>query len=67
MERTQEAAPMKFKVKQWVRSARYKEKGSFVGQIVGTSKGEYIVRDGDRVKWLRTEDQLTLVEAKEAA
>jgi hypothetical protein len=58
---------MKFKDKDWVRSVRYREKGSFVGQIVGMSRGEYIVRDGDRVKWLRTEDQLTLVEEKDAA
>jgi hypothetical protein len=58
---------MKFKVKQWVRSARYREKGSFVGQIIGTSKGEYIIRDADRVKWLRTEDQLELAEQKNAA
>lgn len=57
----------KFKEKDWVRSARYRSKGSFVGQIVGMSRGEYIVRDGDRVKWLRTEDQLTLVEEKDAA
>jgi hypothetical protein len=64
MERAQ---AVKFKIKQWVRSDRYKTKASFVGQIVGTSKGEYIVRDGDRVKWLRTEDQLTLVEEKKAA
>lgn len=58
---------MKFKLKQWVRSARYKAKGSFVGQIVGFSQGEYIIRDADRVKWLRTEDQLTLAEEKDAA
>jgi hypothetical protein len=58
---------MKFKIKSWVRSARYKSKGPFVGQIIGTSKGEYIIRDADRVKWLRTEDQLTLVEEKDAA
>ncbi|WP_439357880.1 hypothetical protein [Bradyrhizobium sp. DASA03007] len=56
----------KFKDKDWVRSARYREKAAFVGQIVGMSQGEYIVRDGDRVKWLRTEDQLTLVD-KDAA
>jgi hypothetical protein len=57
----------KFKDKDWVRSARYREKAAFVGQIVGMSRGEYIVRDGDRVKWLRTEDQLEAVEKKEAA
>lgn len=50
-----------------MRSARYREKGSFVGQIIGFSQGEYIIRDADRVKWLRTEDQLTLVEEKKAA
>jgi hypothetical protein len=58
---------MKFKIKAWVRSAPYRSKGSFVGQIIGTSQGEYIIRDADRVKWLRTEDQLTLVEEKDAA
>jgi hypothetical protein len=57
----------KFKEKDWVRSARYREKAAFVGQIVGMSRGEYIIRDGDRVKWLRTEDQLTLAEEKDAA
>jgi hypothetical protein len=63
---------MKFKHKDWVRSARVGSKGSFVGQIVGTTKQgdqplEYIVRDADRVKWLRKEAELELASKKEAA
>lgn len=57
----------KFKDKDWVRSARVGSKGSFVGQIVGTSQGDYIVRDADRKRWLRAESELTLAPKQEKA
>lgn len=50
---------MKFKKGDWVESARVGTKGKFVGEVIGTSEGEYIVRDADRVKWLRKEDELS--------
>ncbi|WP_156928819.1 MULTISPECIES: hypothetical protein [unclassified Bradyrhizobium] len=57
----------KFKDKDWVKSARVGSKGSFVGQIVGTSQGESIVRDEDRKKWLRAESELEHAEKKDKA
>jgi hypothetical protein len=66
MERTQEAAPMKFKLKDWVASAPVKRKGKFVGQVIDIIDGDYVVRDAERRKWLRTEAELS-VASKEAA
>jgi len=56
----------KFKVKDWVESARVKSKGKFVGQIVDIIDGDYVVRDAERRRWLRTEAELSPAQ-KEAA
>jgi hypothetical protein len=58
---------MKFKDKDWVRSTRVGSKGSFIGQIIDISKGEYIVRDAERRRWLRKEGELELAHKKDAA
>jgi hypothetical protein len=58
---------MKFKFKQWVKSARRGSKGSFVGQIVDTMDGDYIIRDTERRKWLRKECELSPAEPKKEA
>lgn len=57
---------MKFKIKDWVRSERVRSKGSFVGQIIDTINGQYVVRDAERQRWLRTEDELTIAEKEPA-
>jgi hypothetical protein len=57
---------VKFKVKDWVRSVRRGSKGSFIGQIVDTIDGEYIVRDTERRRWLRKASELQPAK-KEAA
>ena len=45
-----------FKRKDWVRS---KGKIPFVGQITDVLPGgEYVIRDAERKKWLRKEDEL---------
>jgi hypothetical protein len=49
---------MRFKIGDWVRSLPFRNKGSFVGQIVDTIGHDYIVRDAERRKWLRTDAEL---------
>lgn len=56
----------KFKKGDWVESARVGSKGKFVGEVIGTSQGEYVIRDADRVKWLRKEDELSPAKPKAA-
>jgi hypothetical protein len=58
---------MKFKKGDWVRSARVGSKGPFVGEVIDTSQGEYILRDADRNRWLRKESELSPAARKEAA
>lgn len=58
---------MKFKKGDWVHSKRRGSKGSFIGQVVDISEGEYVIRDNERLKWLRTEDELSPAPKKEAA
>lgn len=51
---------MRMRPKQWVRSARVRRKGRFIGQIVeALGRGEYIIRDQNKLKWLRHSSQLT--------
>ena len=57
----------KFRKGDWVKSARRGPKGSFVGRIVDTIDGEYIVRDTERHRWLRKENELELATRKDAA
>ena len=50
---------MMFKRKEWVRSKRLGSKASFVGQVTDVLPGgEYVIRDAERKKWLRKEDEL---------
>ncbi|MEH2517429.1 hypothetical protein V1279_003002 [Bradyrhizobium sp. AZCC 1610] len=58
---------MKFKKGEWVKSARRGSKPSFIGQIVDISEGEYVVRDVEKLRWLRTEAELSPAHKKEAA
>jgi hypothetical protein len=59
---------MKFRKGDWVKAVRRGSKGSFVGQIVDTIDGDYIVRDADRLRWLRSEKELSAApDKKEAA
>lgn len=59
---------MKFKKGDWVHSVRVGSKGQFVGEVIGISEGEYIVRDPDKLKWLRAEGELSpAAKSKEAA
>lgn len=55
---------MKFRKGDWVESARVKHKGKFVGQVIDTIDGEYIIRDAERAKWLRKEEDLSPAKAK---
>jgi hypothetical protein len=58
----------KFRKGDWVKSVRRKSrKGSFVGQIIDTIDGDYIVRDAQNLKWLRTETELSAATAKKEA
>ncbi|UPT95429.1 hypothetical protein J4G48_0040455 [Bradyrhizobium barranii subsp. apii] len=50
---------MKFKKGDWVHSVRVGSKGQFVGEVVDISEGEYVVRDGERKRWLRAEGELS--------
>lgn len=53
---------MRLRPKQWVRSARVRHKGRFVAQVIeAIGRGEYIVRDRHKVKWLRHASQLNPV------
>ncbi|WFU52253.1 hypothetical protein QA639_21330 [Bradyrhizobium pachyrhizi] len=55
----------KFEKDDWVRSVRVGSKGSFVGQIKDVlDGGEYVVRDDDRKRWLRKEDELSPAQPK---
>lgn len=58
---------LKFKKGDWVRSVRRGSKGAFIGEIIDTSEGEYVVRDVERRRWLRTEAELSPAHKKEAA
>lgn len=53
---------MRFKIKDWVRSVPVKYKGSFNGQIVDKIGNEWVVRDAEKRKWLRTTDELRILE-----
>ncbi|MCK1543326.1 hypothetical protein IVB12_15530 [Bradyrhizobium sp. 179] len=53
---------MKFKIGDWVRSVPVNYKGSFNGQIVDTINGDYVVRDAEKRRWLRSADELRLLE-----
>jgi hypothetical protein len=57
---------MKFKKGDWVHSVRVGSKGQFVGEVIGFSEGEYVVRDPDKLKWLRAEGELSHAKPKEA-
>jgi hypothetical protein len=57
----------KFRKGDWVKSARRGPRGSFVGRIVDTIDGEYIVRDAERRRWLRTESELSAAPSKKEA
>ncbi|WP_316207457.1 hypothetical protein [Bradyrhizobium sp. SZCCHNR3118] len=48
----------KYKVSDWVKSAPVGSKGEFVGQVTGYTKTGYIVRDPERNRWSRTDEQL---------
>ena len=44
----------------WVESDRVGSKGSFVGEVIGFGDpGEYIVRDPEKLRWLRMENELS--------
>lgn len=48
----------KFEIKEWVRSKRVGSARAFNGQIVDMMHSEYVVRDENKVKWLRAEAEL---------
>ena len=60
---------MKFKKGDWVHSVRVGSKGQFVGEVIGFSDDEYIIRDPEKLKWLRAEGELSFAKPakKEAA
>lgn len=49
---------MRFKIGDWVRSLPFRNKGAFVGQIVDTIGRDYVIRDAEKRKWLRTAEEL---------
>jgi hypothetical protein len=51
-----------FKIGDWVRSARVGSKGPFVAQIVEKSGADFIIKDIERRRWLRTCEELSHVE-----
>jgi hypothetical protein len=53
---------MKLKIGDWVRSVPIKYKGEFNGQIVDRIGNEWIVRDAQKRKWLRTTEELRILE-----
>jgi len=58
---------MKFKKGDWVHSVRVGSKGQFVGEVIGFSDDEYIIRDAEKRRWLRSEGELSRAVKKEAA
>ena len=44
-------------------------KGQFAGEVIGFSDDEYIIRDPEKLKWLRAEGELSFAKPakKEAA
>ncbi|WP_396604861.1 hypothetical protein ACFLEY_22340 [Bradyrhizobium sp. YCK136] len=57
---------MKYAKGEWVQSARVGNAPKFVGQVMGHSQGQYIIRDADRVRWLRFEEELSPAPKKAA-
>lgn len=57
---------MKYAKGEWVQSARVGNATKFVGQVIGHSQGQYIIRDADRVRWLRFEEELSPAPKKAA-
>jgi hypothetical protein len=57
---------VRFKIGDWVRSLPFRNKGSFVGQIVDTIGRDYVVRDAEKRKWLRTAEELRIAEKEPA-
>jgi hypothetical protein len=56
---------VRFEIGDWVESDPVNRKGKFVGQIVDTINGDYVVRDAERRKWLRKFRELKPAKAKE--
>lgn len=57
----------KFSKGDWVQSTRVKHQGAFTGQIIDVwPGGEYVVRDAERRRWLRKEDELSPAKPKAA-
>jgi hypothetical protein len=57
---------VRFKIKDWVRSVPVNHKGSFNGQIIDKIGNEFVVRDAEKRKWLRTADELRILEKEPA-
>jgi hypothetical protein len=58
---------MKFKKGDWVHSVRVGSKGQFVGEVVDFLKGEYVIRDAEKKRWLRAEGELSRAVKTKAA
>lgn len=54
----------KFSKGDWVESTRVKQKGKFVGQVIDQIDGDYVIRDAERRKWLRKEEELSPAKPK---
>ena len=50
----------KFKKGDWVTSVRRGSKGSFVGEIIDICGDEYVIRDAEKLRWLRKPAELSL-------
>jgi hypothetical protein len=60
-------AKPKFSKGDWVQSTRVKHQPAFAGQVIEVlDGGEYVVRDAERRRWLRKEDELSPAKPKAA-
>lgn len=56
---------MKYEIGQWVRSRQVGSKEPFVGHVAQRfSDGTYVIRDAERRRWLRGDEDLSSVESQ---